>query len=206
MEPKNENEFLSLKNYSNFLIDLGLDISFSNDNHNKIKQNKNNIFTSIKDVDDYIKHWQNEKNYNLISRNKNVSSKNLIVLSEENEFINLNKAKQNQAVLLRKMFASIEQNIDDFFIINIDIMKMNDSHIKKINEILKIYFRILKPTIIIDMCSENLKNFFEVYKSNLNIYFFKVPSISKIMKNQSLKRDAWMQLKLIKAKLNEMQL
>ena len=28
MEEKNENEFLMLKNYSNFLVDLGLSVSF----------------------------------------------------------------------------------------------------------------------------------------------------------------------------------
>ena len=40
MEQKNENEFLVLKNYSNFLVDLGLNISFSQENDLKIKQNK----------------------------------------------------------------------------------------------------------------------------------------------------------------------
>ena len=32
MKQKNENEFLALKNYSNFLVDLGLNISFSQEN------------------------------------------------------------------------------------------------------------------------------------------------------------------------------
>ena len=40
MEQKNENEFLMLKNYSNFLVDLGLNISFSQENDLKIKQSK----------------------------------------------------------------------------------------------------------------------------------------------------------------------
>ena len=43
MEQKNENEFLELKNYSNFLFDLGLNVSFSqlNDiNDIKVEQEK----------------------------------------------------------------------------------------------------------------------------------------------------------------------
>ena len=53
------------------------------------------------------------------------------------------------------------------------------------------------------MCSDDLNKFFEVNKLNLNFDYFKIPSVSNIMKNQSLKREAWVQLKLLKAKLNE---
>ena len=55
-----------------------------------------------------------------------------------------------------------------------------------------------------DMCSEDIDKFFEVNKLNLNIDYFKIPSVSNIMKNQSLKREAWVQLKLLKAKLDEL--
>ena len=41
------------------------------------------------------------------------------------------------------------------------------------------------------------------FKLNLNFDYFKIPSVSNIMKNQSLKREAWVELKLLKAKLNE---
>ena len=40
MEQKNENEFLMIKNYSNFLVDLGLNVSFSQEYDLKIKQSK----------------------------------------------------------------------------------------------------------------------------------------------------------------------
>ncbi len=40
MEQENENEFLMLKNYNNFLIDLGLNISFSQENNLKTEQYK----------------------------------------------------------------------------------------------------------------------------------------------------------------------
>ena len=53
------------------------------------------------------------------------------------------------------------------------------------------------------MCSEDLEKFFEINKLNLNFDYFKIPSVSNIMKNQSLKREAWKQLKLLKVKLNE---
>ena len=52
-------------------------------------------------------------------------------------------------------------------------------------------------------CSENLGKFFEVNKLNLNCDYFKIPAVSNIIKNQSLKRDAWTQLKLLKVKLDE---
>ena len=102
------------------------------------------------------------------------------------------------------MFASIGQNTDDFFIINIDKVKMKTGHLKKINEILKLYFKILAPKIIINMCSDVSKKYFEVNKFNLNFDYFKIPAASDVMKNQGLKQDAWSQLKLLKAKLNEL--
>ena len=101
------------------------------------------------------------------------------------------------------MFASIGQNIDDFFIINIDLVKMKTSHSKKINKILKLYFKILDPKIIINMCSDVSKKYFEVNNFSLNFDYFKIPAVSDIIKNQNLKREAWSQLKLLKEKLNE---
>ena len=38
MEQKNENEFLKLKNYSCFLLDLGLNISFDQENDKVVEQ------------------------------------------------------------------------------------------------------------------------------------------------------------------------
>ena len=53
------------------------------------------------------------------------------------------------------------------------------------------------------MCFEDFDKSFEVSKLNLNFEYFKIPSISNIMKNQNLKREAWVQLKLLKAMLDE---
>ena len=98
------------------------------------------------------------------------------------------------------MFLSIGQNIDEFFIINIDMEKLMENHINKINEILKLYFTILNPKILIDMCSKDFSKFCKVNKFNFNFDYFKIPSVSNIMKNHSLKREAWLQLKLLKVK------
>ena len=204
MEQKNENEFLMLKNYSNFLVDLGLNISFFQENDSKIKQFKiEKSLKSIKDINNYVKEWQNKNNFQLISRSDNISSKIFLLLSEENNFSNFDKFKRNQPELFEKMFASIGQNIDDFFVINIDSAKIKESYLNKINEILELYIKNLNPKIFIDMCSEDLGKFLEVNKSNLNLDYFKIPSVSNIMKNQSLKLEAWVQLKLLKAKLDE---
>ena len=100
------------------------------------------------------------------------------------------------------MFLSIGQNIEELFIINIDIETLTKNHISKIEEILELYFTILNPRIFIDMCSIDLGKFFKVNKLNLNFDYFKIPSVSNIMKNQSLKRDAWSQLKLLKEKIS----
>ena len=151
MEQKNENEFLKLKNYSSFLFDLGLNISFFQEKDIEVEQNKiEEIFKTIEDVDNYIKEWQIKNDFQLISRNKNISSKNILLLSERNTFINFDQPKKKPE-LLDKMLLSIGQNIDEFFIINIDIEKLMNNHINKINEILEQYFTILNPRIFIDM-------------------------------------------------------
>ena len=203
MEQKNENEFLKLKNYSSFLFDLGLNVTFFEERDIEVEQGKiKEKFESIEDLDNYIKEWQIKNDFQLILRNKNISSKNILLLSEKNNFINFDQPK-TKPDLLEKMFLSIGQNIDEFFIINIDIENLIENHINKINEILELYFIILNPRIFIDMCSLDFGKFFKVYKLNLNFDYFKIPSVSNIMKNQSLKREAWVQLKLLKAKLNE---
>ena len=203
MEQNNQNEFLEIKNYSSFLFDLGLNVSFSQENDIEVEQGKiEEKFKSIEDIDDYIKEWQMKNDFQLILRNKNISSKNILLLSEQNSFINFDQPKIKPE-LLEKMFHSIGQNINDFFIINIDVEKLIQNHTKKINEILELYFTILNPKIFIDMCSDDLNKFFNVDNLNLNFDYIKISSVSNIMKNQSLKRVAWVQLKLLKAKLNE---
>ena len=204
MEQKNENDFLMLKNYSNFLLDLGLNLSFSQENDLKTKPSKiEKNFKNIKDIDRHIEKWQIENDFQLILRNSNMSSKIFLLLSEENKFTNFDQFKKNQPELWEKMFTSIGENIDNFFIINIDFKRMKESHMNKIREILRLYFIILSPKILIDMCSEELNNFFMVDNLNLNYKYFKIPSVSNIIKNQSLKRNAWSQLKLLKVRLNE---
>ena len=203
MEQKNENELLMLKNYSNFLLDLGLNVSFAQLNDIRMDQGEiERKFTSIEEIDDHIREWQIKNNFQLMLRNKNIFSKNILLLSETNNSINFDQSKIKPE-LLEKMFFSIGQNINDFFVINIDLEKLTESHFKKINEILKLYFTILHPKIFVNMCSEDLEKFFEINKLNLNFDYFKIPSVSNIMKNQSLKREAWKQLKLLKVKLNE---
>ena len=203
MERKNENEYLKLKNYSSFLLDIGLNVSFSQENDKRVEQTKiEEKFKSIEDIDKYIKEWQIKNDLQLILRNKNISSKNILLLSERNNLVNFDQQKKKPE-LLDKMFLSIGQNIDEFFIINIDIEKLMENHMNKIDEILKLYFTILIPRIFIDMCSVDLGKFFKIHKLNLNFDYFKIPSVSNIMKNQSLKREAWVELKLLKAKLNE---
>ena len=59
MEQKNENRLLSLKNYSNFLLDIGLNVSFSQLNDVKVEKGKmEEKFRTIEEVDYHIKEWQ----------------------------------------------------------------------------------------------------------------------------------------------------
>ena len=205
MEQKNENEFSVLKNYSNFLVDLGLNISFSEENDLKIKQNKiEKNLKSIEDLDDYVKEWQIKNNLQLVLRNHNMYSKIFVLLSEENNFKNFDQLKKNQLELLEKMFASIGHDIDDFCVINIDFEKTTENYFNKIKEILKLYFEILKPKIFIDMYSDDLSKIFKIENLNSNFDYIKIPSVSNIIKNQSLKRDAWLKLKSLKVKINEL--
>ena len=127
MEQKNENEFLMLKNYSNFLVDLGLNISFLQENDLKTNQCKKvNNLKNIKEINNYVKEWQNSISFHLITRNDNISSKIFLLLSEENNYTNFDQFKKNQPELLDKMFASIGQNVDDFFVINIDLKQIKE--------------------------------------------------------------------------------
>ncbi len=204
MEQKNENEHLVIKNYSNFLLDLGLNIFFSQEHDLKTQQGKiEKNLKCIQDIDRYVEEWQIKNDFQIILRNNNKSSKILLLLSENNNFINFDQLRKSHIGLLEKMFGSIEQNLDDFIVINIDFMKIKESHLPKIKEILKLYFIISKPKIFIDMCSDDLINYFELDKLSLKFDNFKIPAISDIIKKQSLKRDAWLQLKLLKVSLNE---
>ena len=203
MERKNENEFLKLKNYCSFFLDIGLNVSFSQEDDIRLERCKiEEKYKNIEDIDKYIKKWQIENDFKLILRNKNISSKYFLLLSERHTLINFDQPKKKPE-LLDKMFLSIGQNIDEFFIINVDIEILMENHINKINEILELYFTILNPRIFIDMCSIDLGKFFKINKLNSNLDYFKIPSVSNIMKNQSLKREAWVQLKLLKAKFDE---
>ena len=53
------------------------------------------------------------------------------------------------------------------------------------------------------MYSDDLSKIFKIENLNSNFDYIKIPSVSNIIKNQSLKRDAWSQLKLLKVKINE---
>ena len=116
MEQKNENEFLMLKNYNAFLIDLGLNISFSK-NDDEIKQQfqleKNT--SSVKKIDDYVKEWQFKNKHYFISRNKNMSSKNILLLFEENNFIKIDQPKNlndNAIYFMNKTISNIQKSRD----------------------------------------------------------------------------------------------
>ena len=108
---------MKLKNYSSFLLDLGLNVSFSEEIDIGLEQSKiEKKFKNVEDIDHYIKDWQIKNDFQLILRNKNISSKNILLLSERNAFINFDQPKKKPE-LLDKMFLSIGQNIDEFFII-----------------------------------------------------------------------------------------
>ena len=116
MEQKNENEFLMLKNYCNFLIDLGLNVNFFQDkNINKKYSKIEKNLQSVKNLDNYIEDWQIRNDLQLILRNNNTSSKTILLLSEKNNSTNFGQFKNNQPEMLEKMFIAIEQNLDDFF-------------------------------------------------------------------------------------------
>ena len=67
MKQKNKNEILLLRNYCNFLLDLGLNFSFSQEIPLTINQGKTNRnIKSVQDVDSYIKEWQIKNDFQLI--------------------------------------------------------------------------------------------------------------------------------------------
>ena len=80
MEQKNENDYLIIKNYSNFLVDLGLNIFFSHEDDLITKQVKiNENFNCIQDIDRYVEEWQIRNVFQVILRNNN-QSKSMVAL------------------------------------------------------------------------------------------------------------------------------
>ena len=111
MEQKNENEPLLIKNYSNFLVDLGLNFFFSQEHDletQQVKIEKN--LKCIQDVDRHVEKWQTKNDLQVILRNNNQSSKNLLLLSEKNNFIKFDQIKKIHTGLLEKMFHSFRVN------------------------------------------------------------------------------------------------
>ena len=95
MEQKNENEPLLIKNYSNFLVDLGLNFFFSQEHDletQQVKIEKN--LKCIQDVDRHVEKWQTRNDFQVILRNNNQSSKILLLLSEKNNFIKFDQLKK----------------------------------------------------------------------------------------------------------------
>ena len=87
------------------LFDLGLNISFSQENGLKIEQNRiEKNLNSIEDLDNHVKEWQIKNNFKLISRNRNLSSKNILLLSERNTFINFDQPKKKPELLIKCFF------------------------------------------------------------------------------------------------------
>ena len=57
---------------------------------------------------------------------------------------------------------------------------------------------------VVDICIKSLEGIQkDLNFQRINNNYFKIPSVLNIIKNQSLKRNAWSQLKLLKVKLNE---
>ena len=63
MERENEIDYLSLKNFYNFLIDLGINVSTNDQIEDSIKIDSKKKFTSVSEVDIFLKNFQNENNF-----------------------------------------------------------------------------------------------------------------------------------------------
>ena len=59
MERENEIDYLSLKNFYNFLIDLGINVSTNDQIEDSIKIDSKKKFTSVSEVDIFLKNFQN---------------------------------------------------------------------------------------------------------------------------------------------------
>ena len=206
MEHENEKQFLSLKNYCNFLIDLGINVSLPVENHTVSQFEKNeNKFDTVVDIDNYLKKWQIKNDSFIITRNNNVSSEIMLIMSNAHNLKKFDQLAINQEMdLLNRMFGAIGQNLNDILIINIDEKKINENNIYESKKIISSYFLKVKPKFFIDMSSDYFKkkiDLLNVFSNSNN--FFRMPSPFEIYKNENLKRQAWTKLKLLKARLND---
>lgn len=209
MERENEIDYLSLKNFYNFLIDLGINVSTNDQIEDSIKIDSKKKFTSVSEVDIFLKNFQNENNFYPISRN-DISFSNICLISNTLNHKNLTEyhLKKSDNDMFEKMFNAVGLNSKSFFIINIDLSNKQVNNIYNIiNFFIKSYLAVLKPKIIIDMCTygyKNPKKFLDQYFESSFVINISHPSEIKL--NENLKKTAWTNLKLLRTKLNDFKL
>lgn len=209
MERENEIDYLSLKNFYNLLIDIGINISTKDQIEDPIKIDFKKKFTSVSEVDFFLKNFQNVNKLYPISRNDILMS-DIFLISNNHNYKNLTDyhQKKSENDMFEKMFNAVDLDTKNFFIINIDVSnKQLNSIFNLINFFMKSYLTILKPKIVIDMCTysdKNLKKLLDEYfKSFFVIY---IPHPSEISLNENLKKTAWTNLKLLRTKVNDSKL
>ena len=206
MERENEIDYLKLKNFYKMLIDLGINISIRKQVSNAIKVDFNKKFTSVEEIDTYLNNFQSKNNFYPISRNGILLS-NIFLISNASNYKNSSEYYFNESdiIMFEKMFNAVEVNSKNFFMINIDVSnKQADNTQNLIDFFIDSYLTILKPKIIIDMCTHNDKNSNKILKDYLqSCFIIHIPHPSKIILNDQLKKEAWTNLKLLRTKLND---
>ena len=140
-----------------------------------------------------------KNNLNFVRAVGNVNAKILLIGNKlgEEEILEKRPYGGKNKILLEKMLNSINVNVNDVFLLNID--NFVHSRFDFFDIILK-YFNFIEPLFIINMSNREILNFLSVNMIN-NIFSINIPDPFLLIEKPKLKRIAWDNLKLLKLKL-----
>ncbi len=186
-----------LINLIKFKVDLGIDC-FTDEIDLKNNLREQN-FKNIHELENFLFEYFENNNLNFVRSEGNTNAKILLIGNKlsDAEIMEKRPYGGKNKILLEKMLNSINVNINDVFLLNID----NFVHSRfDFFDVLFKYLNFLEPLFIINMSSREIVKFLSLHMTN-SIFSINVPDPSLLIQEPTLKRIAWDNLKLLKSKL-----
>ncbi len=186
-----------LINLIKFKTELGIDcfIDVIDSKKDLIEQKFQDIF----DLENFLSECFNKNALNFVHSEGNINSKILLIgnkLSDE-EILEKRPYGGKNKILLAKMLNSINLNINDVYLLNID----NFVHSRfNFFDVLSKYLIFIKPFFIVNMSNRDISKFLSVNIKN-SFFSINVPDPFLLIQEPKLKRIAWNNLKTLKLKL-----
>ncbi len=186
-----------LINLIKFEIQLGLEFfSEIRDFSENITERK---FKDIPELENFLCKYFTKNNFNFVPSIGKKNSKVLLIGNKlgDEEILEKSPYVGNNKILLEKMLNAIDLDINDVYKLNID---NSCDYRLDFNDILSKYLEFLEPQFIINMSKRDINSILAT-KLNNNFFSVNIPDPSLLIKNPSLKRVAWENLKKLRLKL-----